>query len=240
MKHQPGPKTASQLSDSHEPLYQALLTAIVEHQLPPGSRLPEEALAAAFGVSRTGIRQVLQRLAAGQMIVLTPRRGAQVASPDAQEARDIFHTRALLEGANLPAVMAACQPPHLAALEQIVEEERQAHQQHNGAAAIRRSAAFHIQLQAIAGNPVLTELVMGLTQRSSLVIAAWGAPWQQGCRCDHHHRLVEELRARRLASLTDAMQQHFQHILASLRFARGGETLPDFSRLFAHKGVPHP
>lgn len=238
MKLKPGQKTASDLSDNDEPVYQALLTAIVEHQLPPGSRLPEEALAEVFGISRTGIRKVLQRLAAVQMIALTPRRGAHVAAPDAQEARDIFRTRSLIESANLPAVIAHCQPPHLAALDQLLDAERQAHQQHNGAAAIRLSAAFHIQLQAISGNQVLTDLVTRLTQRSSLVIATWGAPWQQGCRCDHHDRLVDYLRARQLAPLTDAMQQHFDHILASLRFERGGEVLPDFSLLFAHKGVP--
>ncbi|MGD8206117.1 GntR family transcriptional regulator [Pantoea sp. FN0305] len=238
MKHETGQKTASDLTDNHEPVYQALLTAIVEHQLPPGSRLPEEALAEVFGISRTGIRKVLQRLAAVQMIRLTPGRGAQVAAPDAQEARDIFHTRSLIECANLPAVSARRQPPHLAALEQLLDKERQAYRQHNGSAAIRLSAAFHIQLQAISGNQVLTELVTRLTQRSSLVIAVWGAPWQQGCRCDHHHRLVDYLRTRQLTQLTDAMRQHFDHILTSLRFERGGDVLPNFSLLFAHKGAP--
>ncbi|WP_275556512.1 GntR family transcriptional regulator [Mixta sp. Marseille-Q2659] len=238
MKHKSGLKTASDLNDSHEPVWQALLTAIVEHQLPPGCRLPEEALADAFGISRTGIRQVLQRLAAVQMITLTPRRGAHVASPDAQEARDIFHTRSLIETANLPAVIAHCQPPHLAALNDLLRAEEQARQQPDGPAAIRLSAAFHIQLQAISGNQVLTDLVTRLTQRSSLVIAAWGAPWQQGCRCDHHQQLVDHLRAKRLDRLTDAMRQHFDHILASLRFERGDEVQPDFSRLFARKGVP--
>jgi len=34
------------------------------------------------------------------------------------------------------------------------------------------------------------------------------------------------------------MRQHFDHILASLRFERGDEVQPDFSRLFARKGVP--
>ena len=38
------------------------------------------------------------------------------------------------------------------------------------------------------GNQVLTDMVTRLTQRSSLVIAAYGAPWQRGCRCDHHDR----------------------------------------------------
>ncbi|ERH64969.1 GntR family transcriptional regulator [Pantoea dispersa EGD-AAK13] len=238
MKSETGQKTAADLNDGDEPIYQALLNAIVEHQLPPGSKLPEEALSEVFGVSRTGIRKVLQRLAAVQMITLSPRRGAQVATPGVEEARDIFATRSLLECANLPAVLAHLQPPHLAALSGLIADEQQAHQQHDGAAAIRLSAAFHIQLQAISGNQVLTDMVTRLTQRSSLVIAAYGAPWQRGCRCDHHDRLVDLLRQNDLPALTTALQHHFEHIVASLHFERSGETLPDFTRLFAgHKGA---
>lgn len=216
-----------------ESIYQALMAAIVEHQLPPGSKLPEEALAEVFGVSRTGIRKVLQRLAAVQMVTLMPKRGAQVANPTVEEAQDIFRTRALLEVANLPDVLARCQPPHLAALEAIIRLEQQAHETWDGPAAIRHSAEFHIQLQAISGNQVLTETVIRLSQRSSLVIAAWGAPWRQGCRCDDHERLVELLRERALEPLSAALMHHFEHIVASLCFERAGVTLPDFTRLFA-------
>ena len=100
-------QTAPDLHDKDESIFQALMTAIVEHQLLPGSKLPEEALAEVFGVSRTGIRKVLQRLAAVQMVTLTPKRGAHVASPTVEEARHIFRTRALLEVANLPDVLTA-------------------------------------------------------------------------------------------------------------------------------------
>ncbi len=237
MKSETGLKTASDLQDRDEPIYQALLAAIVERQLPPGSKLPEEALSSVFGVSRTGIRKVLHRLAAVQMIVLTPGRGAQVATPSVEEAQDIFRTRALLECANLPAVLEHCQSPHLVALEKLNRQEQQAHEDRDGPAAIRLSAAFHIQLQAISGNQVLTGMVTSLTQRSSLVIAAWGAPWQQSCRCDDHDRLIDLLRKKSLTALTDALQQHFAHIVASLHFERGGETLPDFAKLFAHVGT---
>ncbi|WP_428943972.1 GntR family transcriptional regulator [Pantoea sp. FN060301] len=232
-----GLKTASDLTDRDEAIYQALLAAIVEHQLPPGSRLPEEALSGVFGVSRTGIRRVLQRLAVVQMVILLPRRGAQVATPSVEEAKEIFQTRSLIECANLPHVLARCQSTHLAALENLIRQEQQAHTDGDGPAAIRHSAAFHIQLQAIAGNQVLTEMVTSLTQRSSLVIAAWGAPWQQGCRCHDHERLTMLIREKACGPLADAMRQHFGHILASLRFERGGETVPDFASLFAGTGV---
>ncbi len=237
MTSETGLKTASDLNDKDEPIYQALMAAMVEHQLPPGSKLPEEALSEVFGVSRTGIRKVLQRLAAVQMVTLTPKRGAHVSMPGVEEARDIFRTRALVECANLPAVLAHCQPPHLVALEKLNRQEKHAHDAHDGPAAIRLSATFHIQLQTISGNQVLTEMVTRLTQRSSLVIALWGAPWQQGCRCDDHDGLVNLLRQKALAPLTAALQHHFDHIMASLHFERSGDTLPDFAQLFANKGM---
>ncbi|ACS84707.1 GntR family transcriptional regulator [Musicola paradisiaca] len=217
-----------------EVIYQALLNAIVEHHLLPGTRLPEEALADVFGVSRTGIRKVLQRLATVQVITLLPKRGAQVATPTVQEARDIFQTRCLMECANLPQVVAHCQSTHLAGLASLIADEEKAHQDHNGAEAIRLSAAFHIQLQALSGNHVLAGLVSQLTLRSSLVIAAYGTPWQQGCRCHDHQDLLALLRAGDLPGLTAAMQQHFDEIVASLRFDRDEEVAPDFHRLFGH------
>lgn len=219
--------------DKDDHIFNALVTSIVEHQLLPGSKLPEEALAEVFGVSRTGIRRVLQRLAAVQLITLTPKRGAQVATPDIETSRDLFATRRMLECANLPAVVAHCQPPHLAAMRNIVSEEQQAHEAHDGAAAIRLSAAFHVQLQAISGNAVLTELVSQLTLRSSLVVAAWGAPWQQGCRCLDHDALLTLLKKRDVDALVAQMHRHFDAIVGSLRFEPAGDTLPDFARIFA-------
>ena len=51
----------------------------------------------AFGVSRTRIRPVLVRLANEQVVTLTPNRGAAIAQPTAQEAREVFEARRLIE-----------------------------------------------------------------------------------------------------------------------------------------------
>lgn len=236
MKRETGLYASPETEDKEQHIWQSLMTAIVEHQLPPGSKLPEEALAEVFGVSRTGIRKVLTRLATVQMITITPRRGAFVAMPDVEQSKAIFATRKLIECANLPQVLEHLQAPHLAGLEKIIKEEDDAHTAQDGATALRCSAAFHLQLQAISGNAVLTEMLTSLTQRSSLVIATWGAPWQHGCRCHDHASLVELLRKKDLKALTHAMEHHFDEIVASLRFERSGETLPDFARLFSEQG----
>lgn len=232
MRRDFGVAAPAELHEKEAAIWQSLMTAMVEHQLPPGSKLPEEALAEVFGISRTGIRKVLTRLATVQMITMLPGRGAFVATPDVEESKAIFQTRSVLECANLPHVLGHLEGPHLAALREITQQEEKAHHDGNGPAAIRLSAAFHIQLQAISGNAVLTEIVTRLMHRSSLVIAAWGAPWQRGCRCRDHEHLIDLLRKKDLEPLTQAMQRHFEHIVSSLHFERSGETAPDFARLF--------
>ncbi len=172
MNHQMGLQTPSDLEDKENFIWQSLMTAIVEHQLPPGSKLPEEALAEVFGVSRTGIRKVLTRLATVQMITMTPRRGAFVAHPGVEESKAIFTTRKMIECANLPQVLEHLQPPHLAGLEKIVALEEEAHQCHDGAAAIRHSAAFISSCRRFPAMQVTD--ITTLAQRSSLVIAALG------------------------------------------------------------------
>ena len=71
--------SAASPSDAY--IYQHLLTAIVEHDLVPGTKLPEDALAESFGVSRTVIRKVLHQLAHEGLVQLERHRGATVARP---------------------------------------------------------------------------------------------------------------------------------------------------------------
>ena len=72
------------LSDND--IYERMVSAILDHQLPPGTKLVEDRLAEAFGVSRTRIRPVLVRLANEQVVTLTPNRGAAIAEPSEAEA----------------------------------------------------------------------------------------------------------------------------------------------------------
>src|ERR1043165_2436854 len=68
----------------------ALTKAIVEHRLQPGSKLAEQKLSDHFGVSRTLVRQALFQLSQNRLIRLEPARGAFVAAPAVDEARQVF------------------------------------------------------------------------------------------------------------------------------------------------------
>lgn len=73
--------------ERHEAIYRAVSDAIVEQRLKPGARLREDALAEVFGISRTGIRKILQRLALEQLVTLTPRRGPASPGPPPTKPR---------------------------------------------------------------------------------------------------------------------------------------------------------
>src|SRR3990167_3902082 len=91
----PSPAPTSTLSD--EEIYQRLIEAIVDQRLLPGTKLVDDKLGQAFGVSRTRIRQVLIRLAQEQEVTLQPNKGASVAEPTVAEAREAFEARAVVE-----------------------------------------------------------------------------------------------------------------------------------------------
>ncbi|EPN60978.1 GntR family transcriptional regulator, partial [Pseudomonas syringae pv. actinidiae ICMP 19079] len=113
-----------------EQIYQHVLEAIVEHRLAPGTRLPEDALAEVFEISRTGIRKVLQRLALERLVTLRPKRGAEVAQPSAQEAQDVLGARQLIEPALMADIAARVSGQRLETLRALCDQEHEA--QHAG------------------------------------------------------------------------------------------------------------
>src|SRR3546814_18041549 len=71
---------------------------IVSGRFAPGERLDEVSLATSFGVSRTPVREVLQRLASSGLVELRPRRGAIVAQISIGRLVEMFEVMAELEG----------------------------------------------------------------------------------------------------------------------------------------------
>lgn len=78
---------------SRDEIHAELREQIILLDLPPGSRLQEERLAEQFGVSRTPIRQVLDRLEFEGLVTQGDGRGARVSSLDPKELRDIWALR---------------------------------------------------------------------------------------------------------------------------------------------------
>lgn len=77
--------------------YRYLRERIESGVFAPGSRLAEIPLAEAIGISRTPVREAIRQLAAEGFVEMTPHAGACVRCPDADEVRDLYELREVLE-----------------------------------------------------------------------------------------------------------------------------------------------
>src|SRR5690606_27820757 len=89
---------AIELRPLHAPVYERLREMIFRGKLLPGSKLEEDILSKAFRVSRTPLRQALQRLAHDGLVRSFPRRGTFVSDFTKSEIIDLLEVREALEG----------------------------------------------------------------------------------------------------------------------------------------------
>ena len=113
-------------SSTTRSIVDALTKAIVDHRLQPGSKLAEQKLADHFGVSRTLVRQALFQLSQNRLIRLEPARGAFVAAPAVDEARQVFAVRRMLEAEMTREFVRSVTPAKIKALKEHVALEKAA------------------------------------------------------------------------------------------------------------------
>lgn len=203
-------------------IHQRLIDAVLDHRLQPGTKLVEDTLGQAFGVSRTRIRQVLIRLAQEQIVTLIPNRGATMAVPTVADAREVFEARRLIEPALVQHCVARLTTADLQALARNIRDEEAARQRGDREAEIRHSGAFHLLLADRAGHTTLGRMLHGLVSRTSLVLMTFGPqptaplPTTRGarplCNCDDHRALLSALKLRDADAASALMTAHLQHI----------------------------
>ncbi len=205
-------------------IYERIYVAILEHRLQPGTKLGEEKMAEIFNVSRARIREVLARLAHEQIVELYPQRGAYVAKPTREQARDVFEARRLIEPAVLRRLIATITPDKINRLRQHAELEADAKRRNDKRAVIRLSGEFHTLVAELAGNSALARSMRELCVLTCLTIFLYDAPTAQSCRHDEHSLIIDALAKKDGARAEKLMIEHLNHIEGSLQLeAQDGE-----------------
>jgi DNA-binding GntR family transcriptional regulator len=207
---------AERLTARWVPVFTGLRDAIVSHKIAPGTKLPEDELAAIYGVSRTLVRAALQALAHARLINLEPNRGAFVAQPTKRQAREVFEARSLVEPHVAALAADAAKPAQIAELRQHLEREHIALRDGRDSDAIALSARFHLGIAEVADHAILTEIVRDLVTRSSLIIALYWRRRDTTCESHAHHALVDAIENHRSREASDLMRSHLVDLLSGL------------------------
>ena len=200
------------------PVVAGVERAIHEHRIPPGTRLAEHDLAEIYGVSRTVVRAGLQELALGRLVTLRPNRGASVAKPGFDEAREVFEARELVEPRTAREAARKASASEVRSLRQHLKDEQLALSDRDHGRALRLSGLFHVEIARIAGQQTLLEFIERLVARSALIIALY---WQnERARCDSncHATLLEAIARGDANEAEGLMRSHLVDIHSALRF----------------------
>ena len=214
-------------------VYAHIFDAILEQRLAPGTKLSEEALGEIFGVSRTIIRRALSRLAHEGVVLLRPNRGAVVASPSVEEARQVFFARRMVERAITELAVEHASAQQLNELRQMVEAERDSFARGDRGAGIRLSGEFHLKLADVARNAPLISFQRSLVSQTSLIIAQYETGNRTHCSYDEHMELIDAIEARDAARAIQLMMHHMDHIDAKLNLDEDTASA-DLHAVFAH------
>ena len=195
----------------------AITTAIVERRLMPGTKLAEQRLADIFAVSRTLVRQALNQLSRDHLVTLEPARGAFVAQPSVEEARQVFEVRRMVEAALVRQLASVVTPAQIAELRAHCRREGDAVRRTDVSGRTRLLADFHVVLARLLGNEVLAHLLADLLSRCSLIALMCQSAHSAEHSADEHVAIVDALERRDARAAVRLMESHLEHVERTVR-----------------------
>lgn len=178
-----------------ESAYEALRALVLDGSLGPGTPVREEAVAARLGVSRTPVRDALQRLVADGLLVRAGARGLVVAELDQQQIVELHAMREVLEA--LAARLAArhVSEPEIVALRDLVRRQRECLD--DPVLSTRLNNQFHRAVAQAARNRYLWAELKTLVELGSLMPGVDDVPaWRREAAVDEHERVVNAIERR--------------------------------------------
>ena len=146
-------------------VFNTLRQAIIKGELEPGERPMEIQLADRLGVSRTPIREAIRKLELEGLVLMIPRKGAEVAKISEKNLRDVLEVRRSLEEL---ATELACQrmsPEDLQELEAAQDEFRQAIQEGDFMKIAESDEHYHDVIYQGTGNTRLVQILNNLQEQ---------------------------------------------------------------------------
>lgn len=189
-----------------------LREAILKGELEPGERLMEIALAQKLGVSRTPIREAIRKLELEGLVVMAPRKGAEVAEITLKDLRDVLEVRKNLEEL---AVELACKK----ATEDDIEEMKLAHEefiktlsQKDLTVIAEADVKFHDVIYRTTGNKRLIQILNNLREQMYRYRLEYIKDEKKRMIVtDEHLQIIEAIKSKDVKSAKAYIQEHINN-----------------------------
>lgn len=216
-----------------ERAYQALRTRAIDFEFRPGEAVKVLALAKQLKLSRTPVKEALNRLVTEGLFEATPQ-GFVARSPDVDEIVDLYEMRAILETAGFRLACERAEPAEIEALAAWWSTVNRGYADLSVAETTRVDEAFHARFVAMSGNQELVRQLAQVCARIrffrtiDLDDQGFRAPYY-----DDHVAIVEALKNRDVGAGQDVITRHI-----SISRERALEVIKEaLARIFSRKPV---
>ena len=194
-------------------VYEILRAGILQQQFPPGARLDLEQLESAMGISRTPLKEALQRLEAEGLVEVIARLGTYVSKLNVEGAIELFDLRQVLEVGAVPRILERATDEDIARIlglnDDLVQLLDTGPYEEIVVEFIERDRIFHNSLIALAGNQALANSYKGVN--THLQIARVNTSFvrsQSNATSNEHNLIVDSLASRDEQRLQLALTEH--------------------------------
>lgn len=199
-------------------VYELLRAAILKHEFTPGQRLSPQELSERFQVSATPIRDALRRLESDGLIQVSPRRGTFVTKFTAQDVREMFESRRIIEQA---AVEALPRVPD-AVIQRISSLSEEMSGLLNGELVrqylhyLELDEAFHNSIVDMLGNRRLTGFYRSLRAHTYVALTLFSSEKRMPETHLEHCEIVAACQQRDVALARRAISLHLENAAADI------------------------
>lgn len=199
--------------------YTAIREAVLASSIPPGTPLSVAELARQLGVSRSPVREAVQRLIHDGLATHMRNHEAVVNQVDVDEVNDLYVVRQTLEGLAARLATEAADQRGLEDLRSITAQHRSlAPEDADVETQIDLDTRFHRAIRDLAGNHHLSEILESIvTQSHAIRRSLWTTPESAALALAEHQAIVDAMATGDPGQAETAAREHISRLRIRLR-----------------------
>lgn len=193
-------------------VFNTLRQAILKGELEPGERLMEIQLADRLGVSRTPIREAIRKLELEGLVLMIPRKGAEVAKISEKSLRDVLEVRRSLEELAIELACERMSEEDIERLEAAQEVFREAVKHGDSMTIAETDEAYHDVIYISTGNNRLVQILNNLREQMYRYRLEYIKDEdKRQVLLAEHTLILDAIKGRRVAEAKKAIREHIDN-----------------------------
>jgi len=216
-------------------VYQRVKELAISFALRPGERINEVILAKTLGVSRTPLREALNRLASDGFLTFSPKYGFYRRPLDVKEIRDLYELRQEIEVSAVRYGVERARPEDLEEIARYLEQGRHDSPDRTIDDLVALDEGFHERLMGLSGNAEMLRVLQNVNSRIRFLRWIDMNGRRQGTQAEHL-AVLEAVRAGNAPEAAALLERHIHRRLDQLVDA----VKESYARIYVHPNMPLP